>query len=183
MTRSRALSAGDVFRARLILLLAEGLPYLTVEKRLDTTAPTIARWKNISCEIACPVWWKPGTPDKNPLSSHRRCKPRSWRPRVVNRTTVPPTGRVETGQTSENQQRYRPPDLANGRVATAPLRALHGERRSRFRTQSDRGHWSVSASPAACGGVLRGRKNGHPSIGSVGSRLAHVPGTCRTARI
>src|SRR5215469_5772506 len=46
MTQSRTLPAGDVFRARLILLLADGMPYRSIEKRLDTTAPTIARWKN-----------------------------------------------------------------------------------------------------------------------------------------
>ena len=46
MTQSRRLPAGDVFRARLILMLAEGLPYRTIQDRLDTTAPTISRWKN-----------------------------------------------------------------------------------------------------------------------------------------
>jgi transposase len=46
MTKSRTLPAGDVFRGRLILLLAEGLPYRTIEERLDTTAPTIARWRS-----------------------------------------------------------------------------------------------------------------------------------------
>ena len=46
ITSSRTLPAGDVFRARLILLLAEGLPYRTIEERLDTTAPTIARWRS-----------------------------------------------------------------------------------------------------------------------------------------
>src|SRR5215212_7011362 len=45
MTQSRMLPAGDVFRARLILMLAEGLPYRTIQERLDTTAPTISRWK------------------------------------------------------------------------------------------------------------------------------------------
>jgi transposase len=45
MSRSRTLPAGDVFRARLILLLAEGLPYRTIEEKLATTAPTIARWR------------------------------------------------------------------------------------------------------------------------------------------
>src|SRR5438270_13056207 len=45
MTQSRTLPAGDVFRARLILMLAEGLPYRTIQQRLDTTAPTISRWK------------------------------------------------------------------------------------------------------------------------------------------
>src|SRR5579863_9556947 len=45
MAQSHTLPAGDVFRARLILMLAEGLPYRTTQERLDTTAPTIARWK------------------------------------------------------------------------------------------------------------------------------------------
>jgi len=45
MTKSRTLPAGDVLRARLVLLLAEGLPYRTIMERLDTTAPTISRWK------------------------------------------------------------------------------------------------------------------------------------------
>ncbi len=46
MTQSRALPAADVFRARLILLLADGVSYRTIQQRLDTTAPTISRWKN-----------------------------------------------------------------------------------------------------------------------------------------
>ena len=45
MTQSRTLPAGDVFRARLILMLAEGVPYRSIQERLDTTAPTISRWK------------------------------------------------------------------------------------------------------------------------------------------
>ena len=45
MTKSRTLPAGDVFRARLILMLADGLAYRTIQQKLDTTAPTIARWK------------------------------------------------------------------------------------------------------------------------------------------
>jgi transposase len=46
MTRSRTLPAADIFRARLILMLAEGLPYRTIQERLDTTAATISRWKD-----------------------------------------------------------------------------------------------------------------------------------------
>ena len=46
MTQSRTLPAGDVLRARLILMLAENLPYRTIQERLDTAAPTISRWKN-----------------------------------------------------------------------------------------------------------------------------------------
>ena len=44
-TRSRSLPAGDVFRARLILALANGLGYRVIEKRLHTSSPTIARWR------------------------------------------------------------------------------------------------------------------------------------------
>jgi transposase len=45
MTQSRTLPAGDVFRARLVLMLAEGLPYRTIQERLGTTPPTISRWR------------------------------------------------------------------------------------------------------------------------------------------
>jgi len=42
---SRTLPAGDVFRARLILALAEGQTYSQIMTSLQTTAPTISRWK------------------------------------------------------------------------------------------------------------------------------------------
>jgi transposase len=43
--RSRTLPAGDVFKARLILALADGKSYSCVEAELNTSRPTIARWK------------------------------------------------------------------------------------------------------------------------------------------
>ncbi len=45
IAQSRSLPAGYVFRAKLILLLAEGASFSTIKQRLDTTAPTISRWK------------------------------------------------------------------------------------------------------------------------------------------
>lgn len=42
---SRTLPAGDVFRARLILALADGQTYEEIKVTLRTTAPTISRWK------------------------------------------------------------------------------------------------------------------------------------------
>src|ERR1051326_8684349 len=42
---SRTLAAGDVFRARLILALADGQTYSQIMASLQTTAPTISRWK------------------------------------------------------------------------------------------------------------------------------------------
>jgi transposase len=45
IAQSRSLPAGYVFRARLILMLAEGVPFNTIKRQLRTTAPTISRWK------------------------------------------------------------------------------------------------------------------------------------------
>jgi transposase len=43
--QSRTLPVGDVFKARLILALADGRSYRTIQNTLQTTAPTISRWK------------------------------------------------------------------------------------------------------------------------------------------
>ena len=43
--QSRALPAGDVFRARLILSLGEGLSYRDIERTLGASAPTVSKWK------------------------------------------------------------------------------------------------------------------------------------------
>jgi transposase len=45
MSLSRILAAGDVIRARMILMLADGRSYAEIRERLQTTAPTISRWK------------------------------------------------------------------------------------------------------------------------------------------
>lgn len=45
MTQSRVLPAADVMRARMILLLAQGVSYTKIQALLHTTAPTIIRWK------------------------------------------------------------------------------------------------------------------------------------------
>ena len=45
ISQSRSLPAGYVFRAKLILMLAEGASYNFIKQRLGTTAPTISRWK------------------------------------------------------------------------------------------------------------------------------------------
>ena len=43
--QSRTLPAGDVFRARLILVLADGTTYRQIARNLKTSLPTVARWK------------------------------------------------------------------------------------------------------------------------------------------
>src|SRR6202162_5678557 len=45
IAQSRTLPAGYVFRAKLILMLAEGASFSTIKQQLQTTAPTIIRWK------------------------------------------------------------------------------------------------------------------------------------------
>src|SRR5579862_2854833 len=45
IAQSRSLPAGYVFRAKLILMLAEGASFNTIKHRLQTSAPTIIRWK------------------------------------------------------------------------------------------------------------------------------------------
>ena len=45
IAQSRSLPAGYVFRAKLILSLAEGASFSAIKQRLQTTAPTILRWK------------------------------------------------------------------------------------------------------------------------------------------
>ena len=42
--QSRTLPAGDVFKARLILALANGDSCATIQGNLQTNAPTISRW-------------------------------------------------------------------------------------------------------------------------------------------
>jgi len=45
IARSGALPAGFVLRAKILLLLADGVSYAAIKDKLDTTAPTISRWK------------------------------------------------------------------------------------------------------------------------------------------
>jgi transposase len=45
IAQSRSLPAGYVFRAKLILMLAEGASFSAIKRQLQTTAPTIVRWK------------------------------------------------------------------------------------------------------------------------------------------
>ena len=44
--QSRTLPAGDVFRARLILALADGMSYREIEGKLGASAPTVSKWKS-----------------------------------------------------------------------------------------------------------------------------------------
>ncbi len=45
MSLSRSLSAGDVIKARMVLMLAAGRSYAELQERLQTTVPTTSRWE------------------------------------------------------------------------------------------------------------------------------------------
>lgn len=45
IAQSRSFPAGYVFRAKLILMLADGQSFSAIKRQLQTTAPTIIRWK------------------------------------------------------------------------------------------------------------------------------------------
>ena len=45
LAQSRSLHAGYVFRARVILALADGLTYREIERTLGASAPTVSKWK------------------------------------------------------------------------------------------------------------------------------------------
>jgi putative transposase len=53
IAQSRSLPAGYVFRARLILMLAEGTSFNTIKRQLRTTAPTISAGRRASL---IPAW-------------------------------------------------------------------------------------------------------------------------------
>jgi hypothetical protein len=55
ISRSRSLPAGYVFRAKLILMLAEGASFRTIKHKLGTTAPTPPPTGDISTLYA-PAW-------------------------------------------------------------------------------------------------------------------------------
>lgn len=45
ITRSQSLPAGFVLRAKIVLLLAQGLSFQSVADKLDTSTPTVGKWK------------------------------------------------------------------------------------------------------------------------------------------
>src|SRR5215472_16781707 len=64
IAQSRSLPAGYVFRAKLILMLAEGASFNNIKRRLQTSAPTIIRWKQrfLRCGLDGLDTYHPGQP-------------------------------------------------------------------------------------------------------------------------
>src|SRR5260370_25192829 len=66
MSVSRTLPPGELLRARVILMLAEGRKYGDIQKLLRTSAPTISRWKKRFIERGIQ-----GLPDRRPAPPKR----------------------------------------------------------------------------------------------------------------
>jgi transposase len=60
------LPAGEVLRARMILLLAEGRSYVEIQERLQTTASTISRWKQRFLKSGIPGLFELHHPGQKP---------------------------------------------------------------------------------------------------------------------
>jgi hypothetical protein len=65
IAQCRSLPAGYVFRAKLILMLAEGASFNAVKRQFQTTAPTIIRWKQRFRHTDSRDW-TPIIPARNP---------------------------------------------------------------------------------------------------------------------
>ncbi len=134
--QSRSLPAGYVFRARLILMLAEGASFNTIKQRLRTTAPTISRWKQRFLASGMD-----GLDTSHPGQAASVLTPK-LRARILSATRKKP----KDGSTHWSCRKLAAAlgvskdasasGVERGRPEAAPPGALHGQRRSGFRSQS-----------------------------------------------
>ena len=97
--QSRTFPAGDVFRARLILALAEGKSYREIESSMQTSAATIARWR-IRFEQHRFAGLEGRHKGSRPRTATAAVQARVVRRVHRNRTTEVPTGRAANWPTS-----------------------------------------------------------------------------------
>ena len=88
-TQSRSLPAGYVFRARLILALAEGQTYRQIEDALGASAPTVSKWKGRFKQLGM----------EGLQGQHKGSKPRSATPAVQSRVILRAQQKPNDGST------------------------------------------------------------------------------------
>jgi len=125
--QSRTLPAGDVFRARLILALTDGLTYQAIKSNLQTTAPTIWRWKQSFEE-----WGIEGLEPQHKGSKPRTantgpCKPRSAGRCNRKHTTAVLTAPYANWPRNRYQSVERAPHPVASPATAAPAGALPDE--------------------------------------------------------
>jgi transposase len=173
--QSRTRPAGDVFRARLIMALTDGIRYREIARSLKTSGPTLARWKTRfeqdgMAGLAGRPWGS---------------KPRAATPvvqaRVIRRVQQKPgDGSThwscrklanELGLSKSTVQRI----LAQAQLKPHRLERYMASNDLDFEAKAAGHHRSLSASAAACGRVLRRRKDRDSGCGSARPRAAVVP--------
>jgi hypothetical protein len=79
ISQSRGAAGGLVRRAKLTLLLSEGMPYSGIAWRLEISKPTIVRWKERFQSEVCMDATRVITPAQNPVNARLRCRPKFCR--------------------------------------------------------------------------------------------------------
>ena len=133
IAQSRSLPAGYVFRAKLILMLAEGASFNAIKRQLQTTAPTIVRWKQ--------RFRRYGSTDSTPTGQKPRVLTAAVRARIApthkkSQRRVHALVLPQAGYSAGREQRRRASGLATSRFETAPSRTRHGQRRSPIRNKA-----------------------------------------------
>jgi len=128
MTQSRTLPAGDVMKARMVLLLAKGTSYQQIQKLLDTTAPTISRWKTRFMQHRLAGLIEERHPGQKLSVRTPRLQarvlaaikegPQRW----IDSLVVP-----ETGCPSQGQQRHHSTHSVASRCSSTSVGTLHGQ--------------------------------------------------------
>ncbi len=155
LMRARSAPASAVKRARLILMLDEGLSWSVIGDRLPCSPDYIGRWKRRFAEERMAGLYarhRGGAPGRDAARVEAR---------VLAWTQKAPTD-GSTHWTTRKLARLLGlsphdggPHLGQARHQAAPARALHGLRRPRLRGQGGRCDRALPQSPGARGGVLR----------------------------
>lgn len=172
----RTLPAGDVFRARLILALADGQSYRQIMDTLQTTAPIISRWKQRFEEqgIAGVDPLHKGSPTPRSQrgdAGQDRPQDTAEADRWIHALVVP-----QDGPGIGLEQVHRAARMGANTVETAPVGPLHSFQRSELRTESRRHHCPLSESTATRCGVRVDEKTAIQALDRLDPVLPLSPG-------
>ena len=165
----------------MILALASGLSYRQIEEKLNTSTPTIARWR-----ARFEQQRMEGLSPKHKGSRPRVATP-AVQARIVRRTLQsPPDGSTHWSC----RKLARALSIGKSTVQRVWAQAqLKPHRLDRYMASNDPEFEAKAADiiglyldpPQQCRSVLRRRKDGHSSLGPAGSSVAAVSGTGRAA--
>jgi transposase-like protein len=149
--QSRTLPAADVFRARLILARGEGKSYREIEKSMQTSAATIARWRTRfeQHRLTGPEGRRKGSRPSTATASRPGPGRAAGAAETERRKYAPVV--PEIGPAVGRQQVDRAAHLDPSSPEATRSGTLLGELRPGLRRKSGGHHRCVSASVPACG--------------------------------